>query len=197
MERRLHDGPQQQLVGVKVQLGLAATQARAEGADTIAGQIDLLAEETQTALEEIRSLAQGIYPPLLESDGLVAAVQSLAHSLPIPVEILAVGDADHDGDVEVAIYFCVAEALTNVVKHAGATAVTVELQFEPTSVRFGVRDDGTGFDPSLTNGSATGLGGLADRLAALGGRMTVDSAPGRGTAITGLVTVEDEELVPV
>ena len=83
LERRLHDGPQQQLVGVKVQLSLAATEARDEGAGVLAAQIEQLADETQLALDEIRALAQGIYPPLLESDGLAAAVQALAHSAPV------------------------------------------------------------------------------------------------------------------
>jgi signal transduction histidine kinase len=183
LERNIHDGAQQQLVALSVKLALVRAMAKkdAERADSMLGELQAEAKE---AMENLRDLARGIYPPLLADQGLVAALEAQARKAPIPVEIEANGIARYSQDVEAAVYFCTLEALQNVAKYALASRVTVSLAAENGQIVFSVSDDGVGFDPASTR-PGSGLGNMADRLAALGGSLEVDASPGRGTTIRG------------
>ena len=150
--------------------------------------LDQLQGETQDALENLRDLARGIYPPLLADKGLVAALESQARKSPLPVMVEADGVARYAQEQEAAVYFCALEALQNVAKYAGATRVAVRLREGDGHVTFEVADDGVGFDPKTT-AYGTGLQGMADRLAALSGELVVTSSPGGGTTVTGSVPV--------
>ena len=187
IERNLHDGAQQQLVALAVKLRLAEQMADRDLAKTkeILAQ---LRSDTGEALETLRDLARGIYPPLLADKGLAAALESQARKSPVPVTIEADGTGRYPQDAEAAVYFCCLEALQNVAKYANASRATVRLLDGDGSLRFEVRDDGSGFDPAVT-AYGTGLQGMADRLAALGGRIEVTSAPGAGTSVLGTVPV--------
>ncbi|HUF60007.1 MAG TPA: histidine kinase [Actinomycetota bacterium] len=187
LERNIHDGAQQQLVAlaVKARLARQLTERDPAKATEILGQIEA---ETQSALEDLRDLARGIYPPLLADRGLVAALeaQSRKASMPVSVEAGAVGR--YPADVEATVYFCALEALQNVAKYAGADRTVIRLSQSNGSLAFEVVDEGRGFDP---NGVATGSGlqGMADRLAAVGGSLEIRSAPGSGTTVAGRVPV--------
>ena len=141
------------------------------------------------ALENLRDLARGIYPPLLADHGLVAALESQARKAAVPVRIEADGVARYSQDAEAAIYFCALEALQNVAKYAEATQASVRLHEEDHALVFEVSDDGVGFD-TAARGYGTGLQGMADRLAALGGTIEVTSTPGQGTTVAGRVPID-------
>ena len=185
LERNIHDGAQQQLVALTVKARLAEQMVDRDPAKArdLVGQIGT---ESTDALETLRDLARGIYPPLLADQGLVAALESQARKAAVPVAVEADGVGRFDRDVEAGVYFCVLEALNNVAKYAGASRVDVRLRRLDGEVVFEVRDDGVGFDPAA-HGYGTGLRGMADRLEALGGRLQVDSAPEAGTTILGRV----------
>src|SRR5205823_6248001 len=129
--------------------------------------------------------ARGIYPPLLADKGLGAALEAQARKAPVLVDVADEGVGRFPQEVEAAVYFSCLEALQNVAKYAGASRATIELKADPTILRFAVRDDGCGFDPSMVSGS--GLQGVSDRLEAIGGSLRVESAPGSGTTVAGAV----------
>ncbi|MGH2554954.1 MAG: histidine kinase [Actinomycetota bacterium] len=185
LERNLHDGAQQQLVALKVRLGLAKATAEKDPSATRA-MLDQLEGATQEALDELRDLARGIYPPVLADQGLPAALQAQARKSALPVRIESDGIGRYDQEAEAAVYFCCLEALQNVAKYAEASGASIKLWTEDGSLAFSVRDDGHGFDPSVSR-YGTGLQGMADRLAALGGGLEVRSAPGEGTTVAGRV----------
>jgi signal transduction histidine kinase len=193
LERNLHDGAQQQLVALAVKQRLAETLVDRDPAKAKAMLADIQTE-TQEALETLRDLARGIYPPLLADKGLAAALQAQARKAPFPVEVDADGIERHAQDAETAIYFCVLEALQNVAKYAKAGRVTVRLAEGEGSLSFTVTDDGTGFDTAAT-GYGTGMQGMADRLDAIGGALDVRSAPGEGTTVAGRVPTRAIESV--
>jgi signal transduction histidine kinase len=185
LERNIHDGAQQQLVALAVKQRLTASLIGKD--DERAGA--MLAElqlETNAALDDLRDLARGIYPPLLADRGLTAALEAQARKAALPVTVDAGGIGRFPQDVEATVYFCTLEALNNVAKYAGATRATVRLANGNGELRFEVTDDGRGFDTTST-GYGTGLQGMADRLAAIGGELRVRSAPGAGTTIAGTV----------
>src|SRR5205823_14575529 len=138
----------------------------------------------RAALDDLRALARGIYPPLLADQGLAAALQAPAGRAPIPVQIEADGMGRYPRETEATVYFCILEALQNVAKYARASQVTVALACRDGHLEFTVADDGAGFDTTTTT-HGTGLQGMADRLAAVGGTLHVRSQPGHGTTITG------------
>lgn len=188
IERNIHDGAQQELVGLVAQLGLA--RSRVDGDSTTRDVLTGLHAEVQGILSNLRDLAQGIHPPVLSDGGIVEAVEDRCSRLPIQVT-LAVAPAlrgrRFPDDVEGALYFSAAEALTNVVKHSQADAVEVGLGLERDSVTVDVLDAGVGFEPTTTD--QRGLGGLADRIRALGGTFDVRSRPGGGTHLTATLPV--------
>jgi signal transduction histidine kinase len=187
LERNIHDGAQQQLVAlaVKARLARRLTERDPAKAAEMLGQIEA---ETQTALEELRDLARGIYPPLLADQGLVAALQAQSRKAPVPVTVDADGVGRYPAEVEATVYFCALEALQNVAKYADADRTVIHLSQSNGSLSFEVADDGMGFDPGAV-GSGSGLQGMADRLAAVGGSFDVRSSPGRGTTVVGRVPV--------
>jgi signal transduction histidine kinase len=183
LERNIHDGAQQQLVALAVKARLAR---QLTGRDPAKGteMLEQIEGETQAALEDLRDLARGIYPPLLADRGLVAAVEAQARKSPVPVEVRSDEIGRFDQEAEAAAYFSVLETLQNAAKYAEASRVTVDLGVGDGQLVFEVADDGRGFDPSAT-GYGTGLQGIADRLGALDGTLAVESSPGAGTRVTG------------
>ena len=185
LERNIHDGAQQQLVALTVKLRLAQALVGKEPARAESMLIDLQAD-SQSALEDLRDLARGIYPPLLADKGLAAALASQLRKSAVPATLLADGVGRYPQEIEAAVYFSCLEALQNAAKYAAASSATVELQDDGAELGFTVSDDGLGFDPSSVV-YGTGLQGITDRLGAIDGRLAVDSAPGRGTVVTGHV----------
>ncbi|MCW2996415.1 MAG: hypothetical protein JWQ18_3910 [Conexibacter sp.] len=179
LERNLHDGAQQRLVALSLQLGLAKTKLR-DDPDVAERILDGARVELASALEELRELARGIHPAILTDRGLAPALEALASRAPVPVEIDAVPDGRMPSPVEAVAYFVVAESLTNMAKYADAEYASVRVLRENGYAVVEIEDNGIGgADPS----AGSGLRGLADRLAALDGRLEVDSPPGVGTTV--------------
>jgi signal transduction histidine kinase len=176
LERDLHDGAQARLVALAVLLRSARNRADGE----LATLLDRALEELQTSLSELRELARGIHPAVLTDRGLEPAIQALASRAPVPVTVDADADDRLPGPVESAAYFVVSEALTNVAKYAQASQATVAVRRENGHVVVEVTDDGIG-GADAAHGS--GLRGLADRVAALDGKLSLDSPAGRGTRL--------------
>ena len=185
LERNLHDGAQQQLVALSVKLRLAEALAARDPEKTQAMLVDLQTEAGQ-AIEDLRDLARGIYPPLLADKGLVAALEAQARKSPIPTSVRTESVVRYRQQVEAAVYFCTLEALNNVAKYSGASSAEVRLVHSNGDLTFQVSDDGVGFDPDRTS-HGTGLRGMADRIEVIGGMLEVRSAPGKGTSVTGRI----------
>jgi signal transduction histidine kinase len=188
IERNIHDGAQQQLVALTVKLRLAQGLVATDPPKAEAMLSDLQGE-TQTALDDLRDLARGIYPPLLADRGLAEALGAQARKAAVPTTVEADDVGRYPAEVESAVYFCALEALNNVAKYADATAVEIRLARSDGHLTFLVRDDGAGFDvDSRVHG--TGLQGMADRIEAVGGRLEIVSALGEGATVTGSIPVE-------
>jgi signal transduction histidine kinase len=182
LERNLHDGAQQRLVAVSLSLRLLEKRLAPESA---AEQLLASAQdELAASLEELRELARGLHPAVLRNHGLATALESLAARVPLRVAVDIDLDGRADTPVEVAAYYVVAEALTNVAKYAAATTATVRVARSHGQLHVEVADDGVGgADPD----AGSGLRGLADRVEALGGRLDVSSSAGNGTTITARI----------
>ncbi len=183
LERDLHDGAQQRLVSMALNIRLARSKLNE---DPLAAEqlLETAGTELDSALEELRELARGIHPAVLTDRGLATALATLANRAPVPVELGELPDERLPEAVELAAYFVVAEALTNVAKYSEATHATVQVERHNGRVVVEVADDGIGgADP----GRGTGLSGLADRLAVLEGRLDVESPQGHGTTITARI----------
>jgi signal transduction histidine kinase len=187
IERDIHDGAQQQLVALNVRLGLARRTVRTDP-DATESTIDALQRDATSALEDLRDLARGIYPPLLADQGLAAALAAQARKAALPVDVEASGLGRFPREIESTVYFCTLEALNNVAKYAAASRVSVRVTNGAGELTFEVRDDGRGFDVASTP-RGTGLQGLSDRLDAIGGELAIRSAPGAGTTVIGKVQV--------
>jgi signal transduction histidine kinase len=187
LERNIHDGAQQQLVALSVKTRLARdlTPRDPARAAEMLTQID---GEIQTALEDLRDLARGIYPPLLADKGLEAALDAQARRSVVPVSVRADGVGRYPPEVEAAVYFSCLEALQNVAKYAEASSAQVTIAQSNGDLTFEVEDDGRGFDTAATR-FGTGLQGIADRLSALHGELAIRSEPGTGTLVRGRVEV--------
>lgn len=195
IERDLHDGAQASLIALALKLRLAREVAEddPERARVLLEELDSDLERTT---EELRDLAQGIYPPLLAERGLKAALTTAASRAPLPVRVDANAVGRYENAVEAAVYFCCLEALQNAGKHAGAGArATLRLSEESNALLFEFADDGSGFDPRVL-GRGSGLANMADRLGAIGGRLRVESAPGAGTRVAGTIPVEPVAAAP-
>jgi signal transduction histidine kinase len=182
IERNLHDGAQQQLIALTIHLSLLKESAGDPAA--VRELVAAVKTGVHAALDDLRDLARGIYPPLLADQGLVPALQAQAGKATLPVEIDADGIGRYPQDTEAAVYFCTLEALQNITKYASASRAKVGLSCSDDGLRFTVTDNGTGFDTATTR-YGTGLQGMADRLAALGGALQVRSQPGHGTILSG------------
>jgi signal transduction histidine kinase len=191
LERNIHDGAQQQLVALAVKQRLAASLVGRDDKRLRSLLTDLQSETNET-LEDLRDLARGIYPPLLADKGLSAALESQARKSAIPVRVEADDIGRFPQETEAAVYFSALEALQNVAKYAEASEATIRLAQVNGTLTFEVADDGIGFDPAVT-GHGSGLQGIADRLAALGGELDVRSAPGSGATIAGRLPISVRE----
>jgi signal transduction histidine kinase len=182
LERNLHDGAQQDLIALAIKLRLASTVVEEDTAEAkeLLGELQ---EDAAGALSNLRDLARGIYPPLLADRGLVAALRAQADKSPVPVLLDADGIGRFGQDIEAAVYFCCLEAVQNIAKYAAASEVRICLAARDGSLRFAVSDNGGGYDTSRTQ-MGSGQRNMADRLAALEGRLEVRSVPGEGTTIT-------------
>jgi signal transduction histidine kinase len=186
IERDLHDGAQQHLTALAINVRLARELAETSP-DATRELLDQLGDDVQDALDELRDLAHGIFPPLLADRGLAEALSAATRRAPgrARLEIGTLGR--YAPDVEATVYFCTLEALQNAWKHAGSGATaTVRVDERAGGLLFDVEDDGDGFDLS-GSGRGAGLTSMADRLGALGGSLQIDSAPGRGTRIIGAI----------
>jgi len=181
IERDLHDGAQQHLVALSVLIRLAR-DADADRYHALLTEASCLVDN---AVGEIRRLAQGIYPPLLVSGGLTQALPGLARHAVVPVHLDLQGVGRFSTSTEAALYYCCSEALQNAAKHGGpGTEVTVTARGDGQRLSVEISDSGHGFDPGTIG---MGLTNMADRLSAIGGELSVDTAPGRGTRITATV----------
>lgn len=185
IERDLHDGAQQQLVSLAIGLRLVR-DLLTEDAAAAEEMVDEMAEQVQAAIAEVRSLARGIYPPLLRSAGLTEALRAAATRAPLGVRLRADGVGRHGADVESAVYFCCLEALQNAAKHAPGSDVEIVLTERESALVLSVTDYGPGFDPTRVAPGA-GQTNMRDRIGAIGGSITVDSTPGAGVRIQASV----------
>ena len=184
IERDLHDGAQQRLVALRIKLELASESAAAQHLPD-ADLLCRLGEDVGDALDDVRSLAAGVYPALLADAGLGDALRSVARRASIPTTVAAQGVRRHPQEIEAAIYFSCLEALQNAVKHAGARSVSIVV-VDGADLRFEVRDDGHGFDRETVE-AGRGLTNIGDRVASVGGVLEVESSAQRGTRIAGTV----------
>ncbi|MCW2783301.1 MAG: histidine kinase, partial [Marmoricola sp.] len=179
IERDLHDGAQQRLVSLALQLRSAQSAMPAEDSE-LAARLDPVADGLTGVLDELREIARGIHPAALAEGGLRSALKTLARRSAVPVRLDVQADARAPEPIELAAYYVVSEALTNTAKHAHATVADVRMAVGEGVLRVCVRDDGRG-GADLTRG--TGLVGLKDRVEALGGRISLYSPPGGGTTV--------------
>jgi len=183
IERDLHDGAQQRLVGLAVRLGLLSTQLDESHAATV----DTMRDEINSAIEELRELAHGIYPPQLAREGLAVALRAAARRSPLPTRISADQLDRYAPDIENALYFCCLEALQNAAKHAGdAASIVIDLQGSRSTVELRVTDDGRGFQ-SAELGSGNGLLNMKDRVGAVGGTVEIGPLDGGGVEVRATV----------
>ena len=188
LEQDLDLGPQQELVAVKVKLGVVKTQAEKANAPKTAAVLAQLEQDTGTAIESVRDFARGVYPPLLEAEGLAVAVSAEGAKSALPVAIQSGDVGRYPREVETAVFFSILESLQNAAKYSEAASATVTLDDDGERLRFSVSDDGLGFDPAAVDGGS-GIPGMADRLDAAGGRLKIESAPGSGTTVLGSVPI--------
>ena len=186
LENTLDSGPQQQLVALKVKLGPTRKRAEQLGATKTAALLAQLEQQAGDAIAAVREFASGIYPPLLEAEGLAVAIGQQARTSALSVSVHTGDIGRYPREVESAVYFTVLEALQNTTKYANADSATVNLTAVNGTLAFEITDDGQGFD-TATVGPGSGLGGIVDRLDTVGGSLTIRSDPGRGTTIAGTV----------
>ena len=185
IERNLHDGAQQRLVSLRIRLGLAEERLKTDpGAGTqLAKELGF---EAEAALDELRALARGVYPPVLTDRGVPDALRSVAMLVPLPVYLIEGGVTRHPIEIESAAYFTCVEAVQNALKHAhGATGIWIKLSQAPKWLHFEVRDNGPGFQTDGAHGR--GLRNMRDRIEAVGGQVSIESEPGHGTRVTGTI----------
>ena len=185
VERNLHDGAQQHLVAMAVNLRLAR-DVMTDDAEAAAEMLDQLADDVKNTIQELRELAHGIYPPLLADSGLGEALRAAANRSPLPVGVTADGIGRYGPEIEAAVYFCCLEALQNAGKHAPQARVEVRVWEDSGGLLFSVIDDGPGFDPAAARGGH-GFVNMADRLGAIGGTVRWESQPGQGAQILGSI----------
>jgi signal transduction histidine kinase len=185
VERNLHDGAQQHLVAMAVNLRLAR-DIMTDDAEAAGEMLEQLADDVKNTIQELRELAHGIYPPLLADSGLGEALRAAANRSPLSVGVTADGIGRYGPEIEAAVYFCCLEALQNAGKHAPQARVEVRVWEDSGGLLFSVVDDGPGFDPAAARGGH-GFVNMADRLGAIGGTVRWESQPGQGAHILGSI----------
>ena len=191
LERNLHDGAQQNLVALKLKIALAKNLAATDPKRAQA-TLDELTGETNEAIETLRELARGLYPPILAQEGLLAAIEAQARRTPIPVEVSGGPLRRFPQEMEASVYFCVLEALQNVAKHSGASRATVRLQQSDGRLTFSIDDDGQGLDPAKAR-RGSGMQNMRDRVEVLGGEIQLEGSPGRGTRVVGSIPLVEPD----
>jgi signal transduction histidine kinase len=185
LERDLHDGVQQRLIGVRIKLGIAA-ESDAD-ASALSRELDGVGEDLDEAIDELREVAHGLHPPVLSRMGLLNALEHVRYHATTPVAIDASGIGRHPVELESAVYYCCVEAIQNATKHGGADVhVCIALRENDGELSFEVTDDGPGFDPAEAHGG-TGLQNMRDRVGAFDGRVAIVTAIGDGTAVSGSI----------
>jgi signal transduction histidine kinase len=190
IERDLHDGAQQRLVSMALEVRIARTRAEGDPTST-AAFLEHLGEELSQASAELRELARGIHPAVLTERGLAPAIAALAARAPVPVEVVELPDDRLPSVVETTAYFTVAEALTNVAKYAEASRATVRLARAEDSLVVEISDDGVG---GARASAGSGLSGLRDRLGACDGTLAIDSPPGAGTLVRAVLPLAEQPV---
>jgi signal transduction histidine kinase len=184
IERNLHDGAQQRLLSLAFGLREVERMLNADAPPLARERVRSAVEELDTAMSELRELARGIHPAILDEEGLGAALSSLAERAPLPTTVSVPLDGRLPAAVEVTAYFIASEALANIAKYADASRATLEATVDNGSLRLEVTDDGRGgADPQR----GSGIRGLTDRVAALGGKLAVESEPGNGTRVVAVI----------
>jgi signal transduction histidine kinase len=186
IERDLHDGAQQRLTGLAIQFGVAADKFRERGNDEFSLVLDGFGRQVQQAIDELRELAHGIYPPLLADHGLIPALMAAGRHTRQGASIRATDVGRYAQEVESAVYFSCVAAMHNAVEHAGPSEITVYLWEIAGTLRFTVSDTGRGFDLERTR-SGRGITNICDRVTGVGGRVTIASAPSHGTQVLGAI----------
>jgi signal transduction histidine kinase len=195
LERNLHDGAQQHLVALAVKLRLTKDAAE-DSPEEVPSMLDDLRTDVQETIQELRSLAHGIFPPLLMSGGLADALPAAATRATLPTTVDVQTNRRYGPDAETAVYFCCLEALQNAGKHAGEGATaTVRVREDSGDLVFEVVDSGVGFDMSSRARTGHGFVNMDDRLGAIGGRLNVNSAPGAGTTVVGRIPLRHATAV--
>ncbi len=190
LERDLDSGPQQQLVALKVMLGPTRKLAAQAGAAKTAEILAQLESDAGEAIRAVRAFSGGVYPPLLEAEGLPVAISNQTQRAALRIDVEADGVGRYSREVEAAVYFTILEALQNIAKYAGASTTSVALRETGGQLSFEVTDDGGGFDPA-TVAAGSGLANMSDRIDAIAGSLSFESAPGSGTTVRGTVPIGD------
>ena len=186
IERDLHDGAQQRLTGLAIQLAVAAEGFRERGDEEVSLVLDGFGRQVQQAIDELRALAHGILPPLLAHQGLNQALIAAGRHTRQAVSVRATDVGRYPQEVESAVYFSCVAAMHNAISHAGPGEITVHVWETAGTLRFSVSDTGRGFDPKRTR-SGAGITNIRDRLIGLGGSVTIASAPSQGTQVLGAI----------
>jgi signal transduction histidine kinase len=192
LERDLHDGAQQRLVSLGLELR-AALEMASEEPPELQTRLTRIGVGLTGVFDDLREISHGIHPAILSEGGLRPALEALARRSAVPVEIEVRGDHRLEAQIEVAAYYVVSEALTNAAKHAQATVVRVHVETEDVMARLSIRDDGVG---GADMGNGSGLVGLQDRVEALNGRMKITSRPGSGTSLQVMLPIQKDSAVP-
>src|SRR5438105_4855356 len=172
---------------MKLKVALAKNLAATDPSKAQAA-LDELNGEATDAIETLRELARGLYPPILAQEGLIAAIGAQSRRTPLPVEVTGGPLPRYPQETEASVYFCVLEALQNIAKHANATKATVFLESKPGRLVFSVSDNGRGMDPARVS-SGSGMQNMRDRVEVLGGEFQVESSPNAGTRVIGSIPV--------
>ena len=186
IQKDIHDGLQQHLTRLRIELALASDDFRVRDEPDASAALKDFGDDVDKAIDELRELAHGIYPALLASEGLRTALSSASLHAAHPVTVRGNGVRRCQPAVETAVYFSCLAAIDNAAQHAGSAHVSVDLVDMGHELRFMVSDDGAGFDPDRTP-TGSGIANMRDRIAAIGGTLTVESTPTRGTRVTGNV----------
>ena len=186
LERDIHDGVQQRLTALRIRLGIAADEFSAWGNADAGAAFATFGDQVAEAIDELRAIAHGIYPPLLASDGLATALADACRRASSPVSVVTTGTGRYSPEIELAVYFTAPAAIDNTEKHARPGPVTVALSHTGDRLRFSISDEGPGFDPARV-AAGGGLTNMRARLAAVGGSLEVESHPAHGTRVAGTV----------
>jgi signal transduction histidine kinase len=191
LERNLHDGVQQRLAAIRIELGTVGDLLAEDSA--LRGRVDRIGLSVADALDEVREVAHGLYPPVLSDWGIVAALERIRLPGDATLEIRATGIARHPAELEAAVYYCCLEAVANATKHGGPSVrISIALREHPDALNFQVTDNGPGFDASAARGGM-GLQHMRDRLGALDGRLSIITGNGGGTTVSGSIPLRTSE----